>query len=216
MILRKIFRSKKETRNREKRNLVSVCNLLPGDLVTFKHRQLIPPVLQGGTLEITTVGTYQYEDGQYLELSLLSENKIQYSMGIDPQDPHATFDLSISIPRQDVLSIFNEDDFSDLWDEDIFPELVTQRIPPLYEGWLTQKYTQSICNGTGYFHNRDCRTEQLSLYEDDGSEEFRYHEAHGINDSYTITVEVWGDGETDVTADVTCPSDAIESLWPGN
>jgi len=41
LILRKFFGGKKETKNSGKRNLVSVCQLLPGDLVTFKHRQEI-------------------------------------------------------------------------------------------------------------------------------------------------------------------------------
>jgi len=51
LILRKFFGGKKETKNSGKRNLVSVCQLLPGDLVTFKHRQVIPPALQGSTLD---------------------------------------------------------------------------------------------------------------------------------------------------------------------
>lgn len=216
MILRKLFGRKKGGHTNNGRDLVAACDLLPGDLVTFKHRQIIPPELQGNTFEITEVGTYQFEDGQRLELSLLSEDKSKYFMGVNPHDRHADFDLSINIPRKDVLTLFDETNFSDLWDEDVFSELEIQHILPRYDGWLCEKYTQVLCNGTGYFHSRDGRSEELSMYEEDGSEEFRYHEAEGSNDSYAITVEIWGDGDTDVTADVSCPSDAIDKLWPGN
>ena len=67
----------------------------------------------------------------------------------------------------------------------------------------------------GYFFDRDCRGETLSQYEDDDSEELRYHECEDASGRFGLTVEVWADGDTEVSLDVNVPPDVIESMLPG-
>ena len=117
-------------------------------------------------------------------------------------------------PR-DVLQLFDEDGFTMLW-EDEFAELNVVQSLDDYAGWLAEAYSQVKKNAVGFYYDRDCRGETLSVFQDDDSEELRYHECEGSDDSFGLSVEVRGDGETDVSLEVYCGADVIDAMWPGD
>ena len=123
--------------------------------------------------------------------------------------------LSRDIPRGDVLKLFDEAAFAALW-EDGFADLEVVSALPKYEGWLATRYSQVKKWTEGYYHDRDCRGEDLSRYRDDDAEELRSHECEDATGRFGLTVEVWADGDTDVSLDVNVPPDVIESMWPGD
>ena len=45
------------------RRLEGPGDLSPGDLLTFKHRLALPPNVQGQTFEVSSIATYEFEDG---------------------------------------------------------------------------------------------------------------------------------------------------------
>ena len=213
-MLRKLLRARFGGKSApEGRTLNGIADLAPGDLLTFKHRLALPPSVQGQTFEVAKACTYQYEDGLYPQLALdgVEAGRIFLSF----KDGDATeLSLSHDVPGKDVFKLFDEDAFRALWDDDFIRLDVLEELAA-YEGWLAESYAQTKKWAEGYFYDRDCRGEDVSDYQNDDSEELRYHECEDGSGRFGMSVEVWGDGDTDVSLDVSCPPDVIESMWPG-
>jgi len=215
-VLRKLLRArfgKRADQRDADRRLETPNDLRAGDLVTFKHRLALPPSVQGQTFEVSAVGTYEYEDGMYPQLTLDGAEAGRIYLGFKAADA-AELSLSRHAPRADVLRLFDEAAFSALWDDGFADLDVVEPIDD-YQGWLGERYAQTRNWAEGYYHDRDCRGETLSQYQDDDSEELRYHECEDPSGRFGLTVEVWGDGETEVSLEVQCSADVIESMWPG-
>ena len=213
-MLKKLFRArfgKGETGGA--RSLESPADLAAGDLVTFKHRLALPGDVQGQTFEVSSVGAYEFEDGLYPQLTLDGAESGRIYLSFKAGDPRE-LSLSREVPRRDVLKLFGEDAFSALWDDDFADLQVASRLDA-YDGWLAEVYSQVKKWAEGYYHNRDRRGENLSQYADDESEELRYHECEDATGRFGITVEVWADGETEVTLDVNVAADVVDAMFPG-
>ena len=211
MVLRKLFRrggSEADTRRVE-----GPGDLRAGDLLTFKHRLALPPSVQGQTFEVSSVSTYEFEDGLHPELTLDGAEGGRIHLAFAERDV-SELCLSRNVPRGDVLKLFDETAFAALWEED-FVDLDVMTALPEYEGWLGERYSQVKKWTEGYYHDRDRRGEDVSRYQDDG-EEFRSHECEDATGRFGVTVEVWADGDTDVFLEVNVPPDVIESMWPGD
>lgn len=212
-MLKKLLRARFGRATAAGRTLASVADLRAHDLLTFKHRLSLPPDLQGQTFEISRVGTYQYEDGIYPQLTLDGATAGRVYLGFKAADA-TELCLSKTVPRKDVRRLFAEDAFGALWEDD-FVDLQVVETLDTYDGWLADAYEQVKKWSEGYFYDRDCRGEELSSVQDDDGEELRCHECEDATGRFGLTVEVWADGETEVSLDVNCPADVIESMWPG-
>ena len=216
-MLRKLFGRRAEDRPARRRGgprrLEGPGDLGPGDLLTFKHRLALPPAVQGETFEVASIGTYQLEHGLEVQLALDGAAGERLYLGFEAGDP-SELSLSRSVPRRDVLRIFDEEAFSALWAED-FAELEVVSPLPAYEGWLASRYSQVKKWVESYYYDRDCRGEDLSRYEGDDGVELRCHECEDDTGRFGLSVEVQGSGETDVSLDVHCPPDVIDAMWPG-
>ena len=195
------------------RTLESPADLAAGDLVTFKHRLALPGDVQGQTFEVSSVGAYEFEDGLYPQLTLDGADSGRIFLSFKAGDA-SELCLSREVPRRDVLKLFDESAFSALWDDDFADLEVVSRLDA-YDGWLADAYSQVKKWAEGYYHSRDRRGETLSQYADDDSEELRYHECEDASGRFGITVEVWSDGETEVTLDVNVAPDVVDALFPG-
>ncbi len=216
MVFGKLVRSRFRRDKDEGRRLEKPADLLAGDLVSFKHRLALPPDIQGRTFEVASVATYQYESGIEIQLTLIGEDRAKFYLGFDPKESQPELCLSRDLKRKDVRKMFDEDAFAILWDEEEFAELAVEDSVDRYAGWQADAYSQVTKDAVGFYYDRDCRGETLSMRQDDDSEELRYHECEGDNDSFGLSVEIWGDGETDVSLEVYCGADVIESMWPGD
>ena len=215
-MLKKLLRARfgKDAKEDGPRDLASLADLGAGDLVTFKHRLALPGDLQGHTFEVSSVATYEYEDGLYPQFTLDGAEAGRIFLSFQATDP-SEISLSRTVPRRDVLKLFDEAAFSALWEDD-FADLAVATPLDAYEGWLADAYAQTKKWAEGYFYDRDCRGETLSKFADDDGEELRYHECEDASGRFGITVEVWADGDTDVTLDVNVTPDVVESLLPGS
>jgi len=80
---------------------------------------------------------------------------------------------------------------------------------------LADNYQQEVKNSEGYFYSRDCGDELPSTHQDDDGQEFHFHECSALNDdNHALSVQVWGDGETDVFLEVSTPLDVIADMLP--
>lgn len=195
------------------RQLDSVLDLQVGDIIKFKPRSLLPVEVQGMQCEVKAVSTYQYDGELSKELQLLSEDNKTFYLAIDDNDGSPELALSLKISRNSVLSLFDEEQFAELWQEH-FPELQVQEVPEHLEGWVSDYYKQETKEAEAYFYNYDCTQKGASRFKDDDSQELRYHECIAEDDRYALSVEVWADGTTDVALVVYTPVDVIAEFWP--
>jgi len=197
------------------RSLTQPEELQKGDIVVLKERRALPSELQGQQLEVTHVGTYQYSDGMQKELTLRSVDNKTYYLSVDDNDGDPLLCFAIKIPMNLVLEIFDEDEFAALWEHGSASLHTNENKPEEYTAWLSSDYKQTVNNGEGYFYDRDCSDDAPSSFQDDDGEEFRFHECTSmINSNYSLSVEIWEDGETDVFLEVATATDVIAELWP--
>ncbi len=207
-MFKKIFGSNNDTL----RSLTEPMQLRAGDIVAFKQRSSLPDELQGQQLEVTKVGGYQYSESEITkELTLRSAENRTYYLSVDENDGDPLLCFSLKLPEAMVLTIFDEGEFSELWGEE-FVTLSVKEKPAELAGWIADSYTQRMKEAEAYYYAYDCGNE---VPEDDDGEELRYHECVGDQDSRHLSVEVWDDGDTDVSLVAVCPLDVIEGMWPG-
>lgn len=193
------------------RTLTDPFQLQVGDIVSFKQRRSLPDQLQGQQLEVTKVGAYQYSETEITkELTLRSEDSKTYYLSVDDNDGDPLLCFSIKLPESRVLTLFDEEEFSQLWGDDFVTFPVKEK-PEELASWLADHYTQRMKEGEAYYYNHDCGGK---VPEDEEGEELRYHECVGDIESRYLSVEVWGDGDTDVSLVAICPVDVIEEMWP--
>ncbi len=193
------------------RALTEPSQLQVGDIIAFKQRRSLPDELQGQQLEVTKVAGYQYSETEITkELTLRSEDSKTYYLSVDDNDGDPLLCFSIKLPEKKLFTLFDENEFSELWGEE-FVTLTVKEKPAELASWLADSYTQRMKEGEAYYYNKDCGG---VVPEDDEGEELRYHECVGDVDSRYLSVEIWGDGDTDVSLVAFCPVDVIEEMWP--
>lgn len=209
------FNNKKEE---AVRSLTKPVELAVGDIVVLNERQSLPKPLRGQELEVTGVGTHQYSHGIEKEVTFRSIDNKTYYMSIDDNDGDPILCFSVKIERTEVEALFDLGRFSGLFEEDSYAKLKVQSIPDRLKDWVGgDKYHQTLSHGEGYYFKDDLIAKGItpSSCEDDNSEEFRFHECESVeNDHYTLLVEVWSSGETDVFLSVTTPLDVVAEMWP--
>lgn len=194
------------------RTLTAPDQLQVGDIIAFKQRRSLPVELQGEQFEVTKVGGYQYSATEITkELTLRSADNKTYYLSVEDNDGAPLLSFSIKLPEPMVLTLFDEDEFSQLWGDD-FVTLTVKEKPEELASWLADNYTQRMKEGEAYYYNHDCGGK---IPEDDEGEELRYHECVGNVDARYLSVEVWGEGDTDVSLVALCSVDVIEEMWPG-
>lgn len=204
----------KKGKKKDQRSLTGPEDLQTGDIIVLKERRSLPLELQGLQLEVTHVGTYQYSDGMKKELTLRSVDDKTYFLSVNENDDGPGLCFSIKVSRKAVLAIFDEDEFGQLWEPD-YVTLQVNNKPEKYAAWLSDDYKQDVCEAEGYYYDRDCADKPPSDLQDDDGEEFRYHECTSMqDDNYSLSVEVWADGDTEVFLEVTTPVDVIAEMWP--
>ncbi len=206
-MFKKFFSGKKE----RIRQLETPDQLMVGDIISLKYRELLPPELRERQLEVSKIGTYEYSSGTNKEMVLKDEDNHLYFMSVENDDGDVSLCFAKKISRQQVYALFNEQLFSQLWDGH-WPELGVQKHPESLAGWLAQSYSQTIKDQQAYYYNRDCQGEDLAEASD--GEELRFHECEGDDNHYGLNVEISDDGSTDVFLQVFCPTDVIEEMWP--
>ncbi len=193
------------------RELLHPEQLQAGDIIAFKPRRSLPDELRGQQFEVTKAGGYQYSETTITkELTLRSEDNKTYYLSIDDNDGDPLLCFSVKLPESVLFTLFDEEAFSELWGEG-FATLTVKEKPADLEDWLANRYTQRIKEGEAYYYDYDCGG---VVPEEDEGEELRYHECVGDIDGRLLSVEVWGDGDTDVSLVVLSSVDVIEEMWP--
>lgn len=209
---KKIFSSKEE---QPERSFASVDDLKTGDIIVITDSFALPENLRNKTLQVSAVNSYEYEKNTQTEWVLTGENDLEIYLSLEVDDK-TYLKFSLKIAHEDVESLFDLDDFSLIFDEEK-ASLQKQNDNEKTQGWSSENYFQHVFAKVGFFHRKDHRTENLSIYEgSDAGEQFELYTLYDENEDRGIDVEVWSDGDTDVFLTLFRPTSDIIDMYPGS
>lgn len=184
------------------------------DMLTFSDSFALPELLRKQSFRVEKVNTYQFEYQGYTEFVLLGQSQTQVYLAV-LQDDEEWLNVSIKINHDQVSSLFSIEQFSDIFDEDSQTELVLQNEQNEFSNWVSSIYFQQKFAERGYFYAKDYRPNKPPLEEDDGSEALDYFCLTSGDRSFSVEVEVWQDGDTDVLLTLHLPLTEIVEIYPG-
>lgn len=206
----KIFNKNKQ----EQRKLTQVNQLLVGDIIVLTDSFALPEALRGQEFQVSAINTYEYEHHNQLEWVLKGNNNLELFLSLEADDT-TELKFSIKIEREDVESLFDLDDFSEIFDEPGQAFLNKQQDSDLTSGWSDEEYQQNTFAKVGYFHRKDHRSENLSAYQGkDSGEQFELYALFNVDQSKGIDIEVWQDGDTDVCLTLFRPLTDVVDMYP--
>jgi hypothetical protein len=200
--------------DKEQRRLTNVNQLLTGDILQITDSFALPEQLRNQKFEVTSVTSYEYEHKTQTEWLLSSGSDLIVFLALEVDDV-SELKFSIKIEHEDVESLFDLDEFSEVFAEPGQAFLTKKEDTDVTSSWTSDEYQQSIFARTGEFHRKDHRREQLSEYEGkESGEQFELYTLYNEDQSKGIEIEVWQDGETEVFLTLYRPMADIVDLFP--
>ena len=125
--------------------------------------------------------------------------------------------FSLKILHQDVETLFDLEQFSEVFDEPGQAQLSRLADNNTTSGWTGDIYQQSTYAQVGFFHRKDYRKDTLSPYEGkDSGEQFELYTLYNEDQDKGIDIEVWQDGDTEVFLTLFKPTTDIVDMYPGS
>ncbi len=187
--------------------------LQTGDILKLDDSLLLPALLRDQSLEVQQVNTYQYEYRSSPEWVLKTVSGVPLFFSIDDEDGADNACFSVKITPDLVETLFNLDEFGDIFEDNGQAELTTLTIPEELEHWVAAHYRQITVAQRGFHYEHDYRGSQPPDDEDSG-EPFDYYCLRSNDLKHALEIEVWPDGETDVLLSIYRPIRVIRELWP--
>ncbi|MDG2393476.1 MAG: hypothetical protein P8M49_08185 [Thalassotalea sp.] len=206
--LKKLF-NKDQAKPRE---LTKVSQLICHDIVVFSDSFALPANLREQQFQISHINTHEFEAKSLIEWQLTGSNNDPIYLSLE-QGQQAYLKLSMKITDECVEQLFDLDEFSEIFAEPGNALINTNADTANHDGWSCEQYQQHVYAKVGYFHRRDNR--QDNVQEDQG-EAFELYSLRGNDEQFSIDIQVWEDGETDVFLNLYRPTSDIKDLYPGS
>mgnify|MGYP003384225482 FL=1 len=198
------------------RQLTQVSQLLVGDIIVLTDSFALPEYLRNQQLQITAVNTYEFEQNNQIEWTLQGTSDRILFLSLEVDDS-TELKFSIKLEHEDVETLFNLDEFSQIFEPPGQAFLTRQNDNEHSNMWSCEQYQQSTFAKVGYFHRKDQRSENLSAYEGkDSGEQFELYCLYNQDQSKGIDVEVWQDGDTEVFLTLFRPLTDIIDMYPAS
>lgn len=198
------------------RKLTHVNQLLVGDIIVITDSFALPQALRSQQFQVTAVNTYEYEHNTQTEWALQGTEELALFLSLEVDDT-TELKFSLKIEHHEVETLFDLDNFSQIFDEPGQAFLNRQGDNDITSTWSSEQYQQSVFAKVGYFHRKDHRSENLSAYEGEGAgEQLELYTLYNKDQSKGIDVEVWQDGDTDVFLTLLRPLTDIIDMYPAS
>lgn len=198
------------------RKLTHVNQLLVGDIIVLTDSFALPQALRAQQFQVTAVNSYEYEHNTQTEWALQGTNELAIFLSLEIDDT-TELKFSLKVEHDDIETLFDLDNFSQIFDEPGQAFLNRQVDNDVTTTWSSEQYQQSIFAKVGYFHRKDHRSEDLSAYEGEGSgEQLELYTLYNEDQSKGLDVEVWQDGDTDVFLTLFRPLTDIIDMYPAS
>ena len=197
------------------RSLSRPNDLKAGDMMQMIDSFSLPPQLKNQMLTVKEVNTYQYEYENEFEIVLQNSEGETLFLVITREDSEEQLAFSMKISRDQVDELFTLDQFALIFDTDDMVTLETKGSIKGFERWIAESYIQDAAPNGGYYLKGDYRNRHISKYVEDGGERFDYIGLLSPDEEHALNIEIWDDGETDVSLTLIRPLTDIADLYPG-
>ncbi len=184
-----------------------------GDFLKLDDSFALPSLLRNAMLEVLEVNTSQFEFSHEPEWILQGETGQAIFFSIIEEDGESSAAFSIKVERGDVEALFDMDQFSGIFEDELPACLQVKASDGPLSSWLAETYEQDGQSERGYFYRQDYRGSQPPATEGSG-EPFDYYCLCNGEGTHALEIEVWGSGETDVLLTLYRPLSDIRELWP--
>ena len=194
--------------------LQHVRDLQPGAVIQFGA--LEQPDLSGRRFRVDEVNSYRFEMRRDLEFTLVGEDGVVLHLLVDADfSGDGWFDLRGILKGREVARMFDMAVFSRLFEESGQRTTLARRDEPeSLTGWTAPLYHLREDAIQGSFHGGDPRTAGEEEMANPGEGLDRYLLMDEEN-RRGIMVEVFDQGETDISALLRCPREGIAGMWLG-
>ncbi len=167
------------------------------------------------TFKVKAIKTYDLGgDSKKKTVFTLEGGQAIFDLAVVDERGQEFLELSQSVLPDTVEKVFDIQQFAQLFDSDSGVNHVLERIgePDHVAGWTASLYRQETGH-QAYLHTGDYRERVLSRLED-GSEEFDYYLFVSDDRQFSIQIEVFDGGRTEVKLTAYLPVSKVEELWP--
>lgn len=198
------------------RQLTKVHDLLVNDIIVLNDSFGLPERLRGKQFQVTAINSYEYEHNTQLEWVLTGQDDSELYLSLDVDDK-TYLKFALKIEHEDVEQLFDLEQFAQVFDSEEPTELDKQADSALTEQWTSNYYRQQTYAQIGYFHRKDSRSENISVYQGkDAGEQFELYALFDQDQDKGIDIEVWSDGDTDVFLTLFRPLTDVVDFFPGS
>tara|TARA_R110000787_G_scaffold56239_2_gene129373 strand:- start:194 stop:832 length:639 start_codon:yes stop_codon:yes gene_type:complete len=198
------------------RKLNNVKDLTLGDIIVMSDSFGLPPALRAQEFQVSAVNSYEFEYKTQAEWVLKGNNDVELYLTLDVDDK-TYLKFSLKILHQDVETLFDLEQFAEVFDEPGQAQLARMADSSNTSGWSSETYQQSSYAQVGYFHRKDYRKDALSTYEGkDSGEQFELYALFNEDQDKGLDIEVWQDGDTEVFLTLFRPTTDIVDMYPGS
>lgn len=206
----KIFGSKEEQVQRAV--LVHPSQLQVGDIVKFSFMD--QSELSNQRVEVIEVNTYDFEDEHSTSFTLKSVSGDVFWLSATNDDGEEYLTVSRKLTRGQVKELFNPEQFSEVFEEGLAVSLDRQAIPEGFEHWTADHYNKVEDCSKGYYRKGDFRDGSMPKYADESNCSLDYYLLEDDSESFAIEIEVYANGETEVSTSVYLELSNIDEMWP--
>lgn len=200
----------------QERKLNNVEDLTLGDIIVMSDSFGLPTALRAQEFQVSAVNSYEFEHKTQVEWVLRGNNDTELYLTLDVDDK-TYLKFSLKILHQDVETLFDLEQFSEVFDEPGQAQLTRIADNDNTSNWSDELYQQSSFAQVGYFHRKDYRKNELSPYEGkDSGEQFELYSLFNEDQDKGIDIEVWQDGDTEVFLTLFKPTTDIIDMYPGS
>jgi len=195
------------------RSLTHPSQLNTGDIINMSF--LNQQDLSGQRLEVTEVNSYDFDNRAEPSFTLKNDSGDVFFLSIKNDNGKECLSVSKLLKRKKVLELFDEEAFAGIFNAGAGIELNRRdNIPSSLEEWTASQYVEEQDCANGYYYEGDFRNRPLPQYEKDSCG-LQYYLLEDANCDFAIEIEVYSDGETEVSAAVYLSMTSIEEMWPG-
>ncbi|MGB0920299.1 MAG: hypothetical protein ACPG06_04665 [Alphaproteobacteria bacterium] len=198
----------KSSGGQERPPLTHIRDLQIGDILELGY--VAPAGLSNERLRVTEIETYEYAEGLLTTFEVVNAAGDHFTVASASDEGRDVMAVSRTLPRKEVETLLDMEAFGQIFAEGAGTPVKVLAHPPHYEGWLPDTYVEEVDAVVGYYHAGDYRKRQLP---ENGGEKFDGYELKSPDENFGLEVEVYLDGETEVSIVVFIPASHIEGLW---
>lgn len=194
------------------RSLERPGDLALGDFLQLNDSYALPVQLRGATFRVLAISTCQFEHEFNTGFALEGDRALEVDLTLEGTPGREEAVFSLAVERSQVEQLFNMEEFADIFTPG---PVRLERIGELPElaGWTADSYHRRSFAERGFHYPRDYRGEGPPDAASAG-EPFDYYCVLSDDGTRSVEIEVWQEGDADVSLCVHRPVSDIRELWP--